>query len=493
MMNNTKCFLAMIPYLRPDYPPLALPILKSILESNDIVTNICDFNVDVHDYFSQNEIKELKKFCSDPTYTNNIIIKKIRKFYRYVINKHIKKFDPDVIGISLFSWFMQRTAELFCLEVKKYKPTCKIFIGGAGVTRFLVNGKTEEWPKHMISKNIADAIIIGEGEDAVVDFCKNQLQGISIIPQLKSLDRKVIPNFSGIDLFKYETIFKDDFTKEGPVITITGSRGCPRKCSFCNVESIWPTFVFRPAEKIVDEIENYVKKAGVRKFKFTDSLMNGSSSNWRNLNKEIIKRKLDIEYTGQFIVKPTGQTLDNDYDLAKEAGLSKLFIGVESGSENVRNHMRKKFNNASLYETIEKLSNRNIKQLWLFITGYPTETEQDFQDTLDLLKKYKKFGSLVTISIVSFVLIPDSPIAWQSKYKDLEFYNEHPNNEGLENFWICKSNPSLTYQTRLDRYYKAVETTVECGYSTVNFDDYKKRITDYNKQHEHQILSQKSS
>jgi hypothetical protein len=105
------------------------------------------------------------------------------------------------------------------------------------------------------------------------------------------------------------------------------------------------------------------------------------------------------------------------------------------------------------------------------------------------LRKYKNFGTIITTSFVSFVLIPDSPIAWQDKYKDLEFYNEHPRNESMENFWICKANPSLTYQARLKRYYKVIETAIECGYINSNVDDYKRRITNYKKQHEHQILS----
>jgi radical SAM superfamily enzyme YgiQ (UPF0313 family) len=488
-MKNVKCFLAMVPYLRPDYPPLALPILKGSLELHGIETKIQDFNVDVYERFSSDEIKELENFCSDSTYVNHSIIKKIRKFYRYVIKKYIKDFSPDVIGISLFSFFMQRTAELFCLEIKKYNPDCKIFMGGSGVTRFLVKGQTDDWSKHIISKGIADNVIIGEGENAVVEFCKKQIKGINIVKQFKDLERNFIPNFSGIDLSKYNTNFSTDFTKNGPVVPITGSRGCVRKCSFCNVESIWPEFVFRPAEKIVDEIEEYVKKSGVRKFKFTDSLINGSSSNWREFNREIIRRGLDIEYTGQFIAKPRGQTLDSDYDIAKQAGLSKAYIGIESGSEAVRNHMKKKFDNISLFETIENLSIRGIKQTWMIITGYPTETDQDFEDTLTLLRKYKNFGTIITTSFVSFVLIPDSPIAWQDKYKDLEFYNEHPRNESMENFWICKANPSLTYQARLKRYYKVIETAIQCGYINSNVDDYKRRITNYKKQHEHQILS----
>jgi len=485
----------MIPYLRPDNPPLALAILKGSLEMSGIETKVRDFNIDVIEYFTEEEIKEIEKFCSDTSYYNKKLIMKIRKFYRYVIKKHIKEFSPDVVGLSLFSFFMQRTAELFSLEIKNFNPKCKVFMGGSGVTRFFSRktdnspDKIDDWSKNVINKNIADAVIIGEGENAVVDFCKNKIKDIVIVPQLKDLESMSKTNFDGIDIKKYSQRLDNSFNKPGPVVTITGSRGCPRKCSYCNVEAIWPSFVFRPAKQIVDEMEEYIKKLGVRKFKFTDSLVNGSSSNWRKLNSEIIERDLDIEYTGQFIAKPHGQTLDNDYVLAKKAGASHLSIGIESGSESVRNHMQKKFDNFSLYETIDNLNKNNIKQQWMLITGYPTETEEDFEDTINLLKKYKEFGHMISISIVSFLLLSDSPIASQDKYKDLKFINGNTNNESIENFWICLNNPTLNFEQRLTRYHRAIDTAIECGYLNTNLDSYKKRITFYDTKTNTQILS----
>ena len=75
----------------------------------------------------------------------------------------------------------------------------------------------------------------------------------------------------------------------------------------------------------------------------------------------------------------------NDSTLQK-AGATKLFIGIESGSEAVRNHMGKKFNNESLDDTIENLSGRDIMTHWMLITGYPTETQEDLKLQNNLLE-----------------------------------------------------------------------------------------------------------
>ena len=55
----------MIPYLRPDFPPLALAMMKGILDQYGVDTKSRDFNTDVHEYFKNNEIVELEKFCSE--------------------------------------------------------------------------------------------------------------------------------------------------------------------------------------------------------------------------------------------------------------------------------------------------------------------------------------------------------------------------------------------------------------------------------------------
>ena len=52
-----------------------------------------------------------------------------------------------------------------------------------------------------------------------------------------------------------------------------------------------------------------------------------------------------ITYKGQFIFRPANQMPDRDYDLMRTAGCKLVQIGVESGSERVREHMRKKFTN----------------------------------------------------------------------------------------------------------------------------------------------------
>ena len=176
-------------------------------------------------------------------------------------------------------------------------------------------------------------------------------------------------------------------------LPITGSRGCVRNCSFCDVRSHWNKFRFRSGENIAKEIVALNKKYRLTLIHFTDSLINGSMLAFRDLCTAMAEYHANpnnkkIKWGGPFIVRSQRQQSLDDYKLMKAANLDYVIMGVESGSESVRNHMGKKFTNEDLYFNIETLAENNIKMILLLMAGYPTETEENFYDTINLLKKY---------------------------------------------------------------------------------------------------------
>ena len=96
-----------------------------------------------------------------------------------------------------------------------------------------------------------------------------------------------------------------------PGVYIAASRGCVRKCSFCNVPDLWPKFRMRSPESIVAEIKHNADQ-GAKVFQFTDSLINGDLKKWRKINYALAelredKKYQDLRYLGQFICRPRKQ------------------------------------------------------------------------------------------------------------------------------------------------------------------------------------------
>ena len=86
---------------------------------------------------------------------------------------------------------------------------------------------------------------------------------------------------------------------------------------------------------------------------------------------------------------------EEDWRLTKLSGAQSLSIGVESGSESVRDHMKKQFSNKDLDEFMEQAYKNQVKLRFLMIIGYPTETIKDFNDTLDMFERYKQYKKII--------------------------------------------------------------------------------------------------
>ena len=99
------------------------------------------------------------------------------------------------------------------------------------------------------------------------------------------------------------------------------------------------------------------------------------------------------------------------------------------------------------------------------IVGYPTETIVDFEQTLDMFKKYHKYQDIIDSVALGSTLgvLPGTPLAEEHRHSfDL--------NNG-ENFWTFKSNKELTFKERIRRRILLAEELIELGYTVSKNED----------------------
>ena len=176
---------------------------------------------------------------------------------------------------------------------------------------------------------------------------------------------------------------------------LTIQEGCNKFCHFCVVPYTRGAEYSRPFNQIIKEAKNLVIN-GVREITLLGqnvnayhSLQNGKkyklSSIIRELNK--IKNLKRIRYTTSHPVDVTADLIDCYTDCKKL--MPFLHLPVQSGSDKILKLMNRKHNRNYYLDIIEKLkkANNNIKFSSDFIIGYPSETEKDYEDTIDLIKK----------------------------------------------------------------------------------------------------------
>jgi radical SAM superfamily enzyme YgiQ (UPF0313 family) len=162
---------------------------------------------------------------------------------------------------------------------------------------------------------------------------------------------------------------------------VEGSRGCPFACTFCPVPRRPGGHRVRPAAAVLDEMARLQADAGVTGF-FLEDEQPLADRAWLAALLEGVRRRLP----GAVLELPNGvraDLLDGDLldDLAA-AGVQRLAVGVESGSERVREALGRPISTDRLHDVIDAARRRGLVVTGYFMIGLPGETRGDLAATL---------------------------------------------------------------------------------------------------------------
>ncbi len=462
-MKRLDCVIASLPFIEYYLPPAAPAVLKGHLESKGFTVQTVDLNITVKHKFENNDLGTASAFF----HTNHGQV----KFSEHLLQDiddlieswadTLLDYNPRFIGLSVFSIDSRKACEMLTAKLKQREHDCKVFIGGMGVE--------EDW-LDTIKPNI-DFYIMGEGELA----CENLLQGNykfaginSRAPQIKDLSNLGPADYKNYDLSSYETFYDDK-----KVVQITGSRGCVRNCTFCNVNEHWPSFTWRTSDSLITEMKMLYETHGITDFFFTDSLINGNIKVYMEMVEGLAnfnyKTDAKITWGGQYIVRKSKNLSKDYFALTRDSGAFNLALGVESGSNETLAHMRKGVTREDTDEFIENFDKHDITCSYQMIIGYPTETDKNFEETLDLFYDHQKYvgsGTIHGASLnITMVMYPGIPLE-----KDLNpVFVRDKSEEGTWG-WTSTVVPYLDWEKRLERRLIAQEVCDMLKWPTISAD-----------------------
>jgi len=276
------------------------------------------------------------------------------------------------------------------------------------------------------SLQVFDSIVLGEGEEIVVQIIKDVLNRDlkHIYKNAKLIDLNSYP----YPLRKYLNLraIVDKGLLRGSNISSYGtnvlfSRGCSFQCKFCANLNYGPVR-YRAPKLVEQEIEYLKKEYGVTVLALKDD-------NAIPLNKKIAKSFL--ESIGNTNVKWRGQSRANGISedivkIAAEAGCSDLGIGIESVSTKVLKIINKKIDLGKAKEYIEILKKHGIGTRLHFILGLPGEPNDIASRTLDFINEADPKSVILTV----FTPLPGSEIF--NSPKKFGIKNINPNWRGYQ-------------------------------------------------------------
>lgn len=388
--------------------------LASALESKGIETDILDSSVGAVGYTLAN------------TYNRNVRqangLTRIGMSFEEIA-QYVAKGNYDVVGIH--SNFTPQTNMAFqtAEAIKRANPNIKVYTGG-------INARSLK--DRFLRTGYFDGVCLTEGE---LIFPAALLNGVENTPGWayiinreikvnptdetcfpKSLDDLAMPAWEKLPFEKYDSLDSKrsvittgpQENRYGPIMT---SRGCPFECDYCHISreksdtslagSIGKLRL-HSEERVLKDICK-LKSLGVRKLFFEDDSLLAKKKRVKNIFRQIAGLGFSIsDINGVNLVHfhqkgKHGLEIDREYlEILRDAGFDQIVFPIESGSQRVLDTYATGKNNLTTMDfplLMRTMTNMGIRAPANMMIGFPDETEEEMQQSIELAHKLMDSGA----------------------------------------------------------------------------------------------------
>lgn len=281
-----------------------------------------------------------------------------------------------------------------CRYAKERHPGLPVVWGGVHASLM---------PHQTLAHPLIDVVVIGEGEATFFELVHalaegRPLDGVAGIAFRGANGRvHVTPPRPFVDLdaeppLAYELVDLDLYRRRlfgVDHLSFNSSRGCTFRCSFCwdpvMHKRTWRAM--RP-ETVLEHLRKIVREHGIRGFLFTDDHFFIDLKRARAILEKIVAADLGVTIGKLQIRADTICRMQPDFlELLVRAGVTRLTIGVESGSQRILDLIKKDVTVEEVIEANRRLAPHPIVPLYLFMMGLPTETPDDLRASLTLAER----------------------------------------------------------------------------------------------------------
>lgn len=305
----------------------------------------------------------------------------------------IRSFQPDYVGISVLTSEYGNTLDVAASIVKGVNRETVVIAGGVHPTiefmsvmqnhdiDYVCRGEGEYVFRDLL------LYLTGNGEFPKEGFVFRKPEGLEIQSQavVEDIAKLPWPDFSFIRLEDYLYTEHRKGPQRPPAMPyyrLRVTRGCPFRCSFCQVESINGLKIrTRDATDVVDEIVFYKEKYGLKALVFDDDNLNGAKAFFKRVLQLMIDREVNLPW--QIIAFAVWLLDDEMLDLMARAGCTQINVAIESGNQRVlKEIIQKPIKLEKIPTLIQKVKEKGIAVLANFIVGFPGEKWDEIRETV---------------------------------------------------------------------------------------------------------------
>lgn len=291
------------------------------------------------------------------------------------LSERLKALNPDLIISTVSTPTINEDLKL--LKEIKGISEAKTAIFGVHATYFA---------EELIQNDFIDSVILNDPEIPAVRLASGKeedFEGIirksNGMPVLyprkeKNVSSFKIPSWDLVDLNKYRIPIKRE-----KYVLVSTARGCPYNCSFCVVPSYNGKRVrFREVNEVVEELKAVSKHVN-QVFFYTD-LFTFRKKYVLDLCEQIIRENIPIHW----VCNSRVDTFDREMaEVMRKAGCWMISFGIESGNQKILDLCDKKITLEQSRRAVQVARDADIISVGHFVLGFPGETQETLQQTLD--------------------------------------------------------------------------------------------------------------
>jgi len=302
-------------------------------------------------------------------------------------------FESDIVGFGAITTCAHTLGDL-TRGVRQGLPDALIMVGGPHTSAFRAK---------VLEDTAADVAVVGEGELAFEAVMLARFEGGEFseipgliwrspdgeivtndgqMPMVEDLDTLPFPAFDLIDVSKYWRLQSMPPIARRKYISLVSSRGCPYQCMWCH--SIFgKRFRGHSAERMVDEIEHYIRTYGIDDVEFLDDIFNLNHDRIIEFCELAQRRNLKFKIAFPNAVR-TDILTQEMIDALVDTGLYFSSFALEAGSPRIQQYTGKRLSIPGFLAGVEMAVKAGVFANGFAMLGFPTETEEDLKQTLDV-------------------------------------------------------------------------------------------------------------
>jgi len=334
-------------------------------------------------------------------------------YFSHRIQTVLEKTGANFVGLSLN--YLSQALNAFAIIgfIKNNMPDVKIVLGGSLVTSWM---RIKAWKNQF--RGIIDHAVSGPGEHQLISIL-----GCSPIQE----NKQYYPSFHTFPL--------NEYFAPGPVLPYSSSRGCYwSKCAFCPENAEGSAYSQMPKETIIQEIRALSLGVNPTLIHLVDNAISPA------FMEELCSNPLGVSWYG--FARLTNHLTRSDFCHAlKRSGCVMLKLGLESGSQEILDAMKKGNSLAESSDALKSLKMAGISTYVYLLFGTPWETEREAEETLEFVARHSPYIDFLNVSVFNLPITSTEAnrLCTKDFYDgDLSLYADFSHPRGWDRIYVKK-------------------------------------------------------